>query len=592
VFCYDYVSDVKKLETTELPPKAEFHSKLYDEPISDKEYQHAKTVWDTFKCKDLGEYSDLYLKSDVLLLADVFEAFRKMCMDEYNLDPCWYYTVPALAWDASLKQTKVQLDLIQDPEILYMVEKGVRGGVAQCSKRYAEAKNKYTEGVDVEDPEYIAYLDANNLYGWAMSQPLPTGNFKLRKNEDDCELNEEWLKKQDASQKKGYILEVDVEYPEELHDEHSDLPFLPESKVPPGSKNLKLLTTLHKKENYVIHVLALKQAVAHGLKVTKVHKVLEFDQSPWLKSYIDNNTRRRQQARNAFEKAFFKLMNNAVYGKTMENVRRRMDMELVTNAKRLKKCIASPFFKDRTIYSETLCVIHYHKKKVVMNKPIYVGMCILDLSKTLMYEFHYDFMLKKYGKKLSLLYMDTDSFLYHIKTEDFYQDIKMSPNESPADYPFDTSDYPKDHPCYSALNKKVLGKFKDEANYVPVTHFVGLRAKMYAMKYCGKVTKRAKGVKTGALKKQITFEDYVYCLRTADVKYTNFRTFRSYKHQVFTIQQSKLSLSSHDDKRYILPDKVNTLPQGHYKIPQLKAERLAGILAAQDASQDVDMMEV
>jgi hypothetical protein len=203
VFCYDYVSDVKKLETTELPPKEEFHSKLYDEPISDKEYDHAKTVWNTFKCKNLGEYSDLYLKSDVLLLADVFEAFRKMCMDEYTLDPCWYFTIPALAWDASLKQTQVQLELIQDPEILYMVEKGVRGGVAQCTKRYEEAKNKYTEGVDVEDPEYIAYLDANNLYGWAMSQPLPTGNFKLNKNENDCELNEEWLKKQVTSQKKG-----------------------------------------------------------------------------------------------------------------------------------------------------------------------------------------------------------------------------------------------------------------------------------------------------------------------------------------------------------------------------------------------------
>jgi replicative superfamily II helicase len=285
-------------------------------------------------------------------------------------------------------------------------------------------------------------------------------------------------------------------------------------------------------------------------------------------------------------------MNNAVYGKTMENVRLRMDMELVTNAKRLKKCIASPFFKDRTIYSETLCAVHYHKKKVYMNKPIYVGMCILDLSKTLMYEFHYDFMLKKYGKKLSLLYMDTDSFFYHIKTEDFYQDIRMNPNESPADYPFDTSDYPKDQPCYSALNKKVLGTFKDEANSVPATHFEGLRAKMYAMKYGGKVTKRAKGVKRGALKKQITFEDYGSCLRTADVKYTNFRTFRSHKHHVFTIQQSKLSLSSHDDKRYILPDKVNTLPHEHYMISQLKAETLVEIRTAQDTSQHVEMVEV
>jgi hypothetical protein len=160
--------------------------------------------------------------------------------------------------------------------------------------------------VDVEDPEYIAYMDANNLYGWGMSQPLPTGNFKLNKNPTGGNIDHDWLMRQDATKKMGFLFEVDVEYPQELHDEHSDLPFLPESKVPPGGKNSKLLTTVHKKENYVVHVLALKQAVAHGLKVTKVHKALSFDLSPWLKSYIDNNTRRQQQAKNAFEKAFFK----------------------------------------------------------------------------------------------------------------------------------------------------------------------------------------------------------------------------------------------------------------------------------------------
>jgi hypothetical protein len=147
-----------------------------------------------------------------------------------------------------------------------MVEKGFRGGVAQCTKRYAEAKNKYTEGVDFEDPENIAYLDANYLYGCAMSQPLPTGNLNVNKNPTGGNIDKDWMMHQDATKKMGFIFEVDVEYPEDIHDEHSDLPFLPESKVPPGGKNPKLLTTLHIKKNYVVHVLALKQAVAHGLK--------------------------------------------------------------------------------------------------------------------------------------------------------------------------------------------------------------------------------------------------------------------------------------------------------------------------------------
>ncbi|KAF4521845.1 hypothetical protein B566_EDAN003719 [Ephemera danica] len=579
VFCYDYLDDLDKLNETCLPPKEAFESKLTESSISNADYQHAQNVWRIFKCKTLRDYLAIYLKADVALLTDVFEEFRAVCMKAYELDPCWYYTAPSLAWDAALKYTGVKLDLIQDLEIIEMVERGIRGGVAQCTKRYAKATNKYT--ARKPDPgcesNFIAYLDANNLYGWAMCHALPTGNFKLtRLNVEIDEFDLEKLKKMKKDDCRGCILEVDVEYPGSLHDSHSDFPFLPENKVPPGGKHSKLVTTLDEKKHYVIHYLALQQAIAHGLKITHVHSILEFDQSPFLKPYIDLNTEMRKKASNNFEKDFYKLMNNAVYGKTMENVRKRMDLELVLDSKRLAKCIASMYFKDRVIYSENMSAVHFHKKKVVLDKPTYVGMAILDISKTLMYDFHYETMVPMYGNKLSLLYMDTDSFVYEIRTDDFYKDMET------ISHRMDTSDYPKDHQLYSETNKKVLGMFKDEANSAIVTEFVGLRAKMYCIVYGGKTTKKAKGVKSSALQNHITLPDYKQCLFKDECKYTTYRSFKSHHHKIRTVQQNKLSLSGFDDKRHIRKDKVNTYAHGHYRIllDKIKAKNAAKAAAA------------
>jgi hypothetical protein len=561
VFCYDYMDDLNKLNQTKLPPRKDFHSKLYETNISKKEYRHAQNVWKTFKCKTLGEYSDLYLKLDVLLLADIFQAFREVCMEAYKLDPAWYYTVPGLAWDAALRHTKVELELIQDEEMLFMLEKGIRGGVAQCCKRYAKAKNKYLDEHERNVQDTIAYLDAINLYGWSMSQKLPTHGFHFIDPEHNPKVAKENIQNLDPDGELGYIFEVDIQYPEELHDAHKDLPFLPETMVPPGGKNPKLLTTLYDKKKYVVHYRTLQQAMQHGLRVTKVHRVIGFFQSKWLESYIAANTRRRQLCTNAFEKDFFKLMNNAVYGKTMENVRNRIKLELVTKLCRLRKLIKSPFFKGRIIYGENLCAVMSHKKEILMNKAIYVGMVILDLSKYLMYDFHYRIMRQRFQERLSLMYMDTDSFVYFVQNCDFYSEMKDMAEH------FDTSDYPKNHFCYSDTNKKVLGKFKDEANSIPVKCFVGLRAKMYAMKYGGKILKRAKGVKRYALSRKISYNDYVRCLKENTIQRTSFRMIRSRHHIVHTVEMNKISLSAHDDKRFILPNKVDTLPHGHVLIP-------------------------
>ena len=179
VYPYDYVSSIDKLKETKLPSKEDFYSKLYDEEISEKDYQHAINVWETFNCKTLQNYHDLYLKTDVLLLADVFENFRKTCLKHYKLDRCHYYTAPGLAWDSCLKETKQNLQLLKYYDMLMMIEQGIRGGTSHILKRYASANNKYMKDFDETKPSsFIQYLDANNLYRWAMTQKLPTHGFK------------------------------------------------------------------------------------------------------------------------------------------------------------------------------------------------------------------------------------------------------------------------------------------------------------------------------------------------------------------------------------------------------------------------------
>ena len=179
LYPYDYVTSIDKLKETKLPSKEAFYSKLYDEEISDEDYQHAIKVWNTFNCQTLQDYHDLYLTTDVLLLADVFENFRKTCLHHYKLDPCHYYTAPGLAWDACLKETKQELELLKDYDMLMMFEQGIRGGISHISKRYAEANNKCMKDFDELQPStFIQYLDANNLYGWAMTHKLPTHGFK------------------------------------------------------------------------------------------------------------------------------------------------------------------------------------------------------------------------------------------------------------------------------------------------------------------------------------------------------------------------------------------------------------------------------
>ena len=553
VYPYEYMDSLERLDETQLPPKEAFYSKLMGEGISNEDYEHAKKVWEVFDMKTLQDYHDLYNKTDVLLLADVFENFRKICLNNYKLDPAHYFTAPGLAWDACLKMTNVELELLSDIDMLFMIEKGIRGGVSMISNRYGKANNKYMgKSFNEKEPsKYIQYLDANNLYGWAMSNPLPTHGFK-RMKVDELET---W-------ELHSCILEVDLEYPKSLHDLHNDYPLAPEQIV--VNKISKLIPNLGDKKKYILHYENLKQCLRLGLKLTHIHRGIKFKESPWLEKYISLNTKLRTEAKNEFEKDFFKLMNNSVFGKTMENIRNRVVINLVNKKKQAEKLSAKPNFKHCYIFSEDLVAIHMKKTKLDFDKPVYLGMCILDLSKTLMYDFHYNYIKQKYGDKAKLLLTDTDSLMYEIQTEDFYKDINGDVKNR-----FDTSGYPPGHPSGipSGFNKKVLGMFKDEVNGNVIDEFVGLKAKLYSYKmFEGEESKKCKGVKKSVVKKSITHKDYKKCLTDRKPQLRKMNGIRSYKHNVFTEEVNKVALSADDDKRYILEDGINTLALGHYRI--------------------------
>ena len=300
---YEYMDNIEKLKDPKPPPQKAFYSKLTGEGISNINYYHVLKVWRTFKMKNFKTYHEIYNKTDVLLLADVFEKFRDICLKNYGLDPVYYFTAPGLAWDAMLKMTGINLELLNDVDMLLMIEKGIRGGVSMVSNRYGKANNKYMKDFNESElSKFLMYFDANNLYGGAMSEKLPVHNFKWMTNKEIENLFNNQIVQ--VWKKTPCILEVDLEYPEELHNHHNDYPLCPE-RVECDNGVKKLIPNLRDKNNYVVHYKTLIQYLSLGMKLKKIHRGIKFTESAFLKPYIDKNTKLRAQAKNDFEKDFF-----------------------------------------------------------------------------------------------------------------------------------------------------------------------------------------------------------------------------------------------------------------------------------------------
>lgn len=640
VYPYSWVNTREKFEQDYLPKRADFYNDIDEKGCSEKDYKHAQQVWDEFKCKTFKDYSNLYLECDVYLLADVFETFRDLMLRTHKLDPAYYFSLPQLSWDAMLKMTGIELDLLSDPDLYLMIENGIRGGVSFISHRKGEANNKYMgEKHDKgKSSKYITYFDVNNLYGYEMMKPLgykgfrwsDASKFKVSASNHDKNLKmiKKLVKCKDPDKDHtGYVMEVDLDYPKDLHHLHNAFPLLPEninieercyshyqqsclektdgkaSKVP------KLIPTLRNKRKYVLDIRLLLCAMEHGLRLTKIHRAIEFTQKNWLKAYIEHNSKLRAAAKNEFEKDFYKLLNNAVFGKTMENMRNRIDFELITDKERFEKAQRNPRLKMPVHTFGNDCVgVQYSKKKIKLNKPIYCGLQILDMSKITMYDFHYNRMMKAYGpERVKLLFTDTDSFAYLIETEDVYKDmatLKEFKVGEEGNTIFDTSNYTSqfittnptdedgnvfqgpptkfelDNPdlakqmmsLFSKKNKKVPGYMKDEAGGRVIISFIGLRAKMYSYEtVCSngniKHSKTHKGIKK---KMAITHSEYEECLANQQCNFKEWNTLRSKKHEMFVTRIKKKALSPMDDKSYILEDGISSLKWGHHAIPSEK----------------------
>lgn len=617
---YEYMDSWDRFKETELPPLKHFVSMLKYETrdlsqLSDKQRGElvadelrAKLIWKKFRCQDMGDWHDLYLNQDVVLLIDIFERFRDIFLEKFNLDPAHYMTLPGIGWDAMLKYLGETLQLFDNSDghkdMYEFNEKGKIGGISSAGGlRYARANHKYLSDFDPSKPKsWLLYLDANALYSWAMCQELPYKDFRWIDNPESFDLIKA-MENIDGKDQKGYMLQVDAELPEELHDFFNDYCPFPENiqvtssmlserqKKVAGMLNVKdskikkLVLNLMPKQRYIVHIKTLKLWMDLGCKVTKIHRVMEFTQKAWLKPFIEQCMTERQGSKTKFEKDFWKLLSNSIYGKTMEDVRKRVNIFMETDDNKIKRHINKmPEQKGARlptpINEHGLMIIDMPKTKVTLNKPVYAGVAILSLSKYLMYDYFYNILKKKYGEGVRLLYTDTDSFIIQIFTKDFYEDMRRDRDFMDT---FDLSEYPENHPLFEGLstevvsslmkkNKKVQGKFKDEGEGVPAVECAVIRAKCYSILYeGGDIKSTAKGCKS-VVKENIHHQTYVdTVLHDYDINkmmtQAEMTTIRSYPNQeLYTLCQTKVVMSSVDDKRYD-KDGINLLAFGHKDIP-------------------------
>lgn len=566
--------------TLDLPSRKKFYSSISEKKISKKDYSFAKSVWKKFKVKNLTEYCQLYCCIDVFVLAEVMQKFRYTMMQFASLDPVHYVSLPGFGFDTMLKLTNCKIGLPTDIDQIQLIESGIRGGISFINTRYKSVKKKTNcektkkGGKKLPiDRGAIKYIDANNLYGHAQMGKLPYSNYKWV---PEYKLSTFNVSKIDLNSDIGYILEVDLEYPSNLHVIHNDYPLAPETKTitekdlsdyskkccdnPKNYKSQKLITSFEKKEKYVIHIKNLKLYLKLGMKLTKIHRILQFEQKNFLTPFIEKCTEERRKSNSLFEKNLFKTISNSCYGKMIENVRDYIKLKIHKTEESFKKASSAHTFKNFSIIDENLVTTSHFLPEITHNKPYAVGFTILEYSKHFMYDFYYNTLLKKCGNEnIELLFTDTDSFCIYVKDEQLFNS-EMSPF-------MDYSNYDKSHPYFDDSNKNTLGFFKDEIDSNSnCVEYVGLRSKCYALKIKNNLSneyeekKTAKGLGKMAIKNRLKFEEYKQCLfEKKDIRH-HYTGIVAQKHNLYTVIRNKKALSCFDSKRYMLPCGIHSYP--------------------------------
>ena len=576
IFPYSYLDSEAKLREISLPARAAFFDTLSDSlRVTEAEYDRALRAFQQFRCTTFNDYLLRYLELDCTLLADVFENFRITALTNTGLDPANFITLPQFTFAAAFLQT--QCDLLTDTEMYEFFEDGIRGGMSFVN----------THHVVAESGTFISYWDENNLYGNALRQLLPTSDFRWLTDHEIATFD--WLN-MDVEGEFGYTLKVDLHYPVNIHDITQDFPLAPEPgnvtfdmftpfmrdqwerrcEFRSGNKGYKpekkLLMTCRDKIEYVVHFKLLKFYLEMGMEITRIHQVIQFRQLPIFKDYIDGNSAKRSVATSDFEKDLYKLLNNALFGKTMENVRGRKDFRLRTSEHQMLMDTSKPQYLRSHEFSEDLILNELVNLEVKLDKPIFIGQAVLDLSKLVMYSLRYrqlPLYEREFGGKISVIGGDTDSLFCYVEGLDLFKQLHPA---MLRDGLLDSSNYPQDHALYSIKNKAQLGCIKDEVEGEMLVEAVLLKPKCYSMKTAsGKICKkRAKGVQY-CVKERIPHEIFVQVYRLQEEIVRSTRRFETCNHVVTTIRQQKWALSSLDNKRAWVSANVS-LPFGHYKL--------------------------
>lgn len=524
-FPYEYIDSYEKLDEPTLPSDINlWYSTLKKSSPSKEDIDSTIQYFNDKGYKSIYEYATDYMMTDVFLLLEIIYDFKTTSFNTYGVDPLHYYTLPGYAWDVTLKTIDIKPCLLKDESMIDIIIENIRGGISTVSVR------KWL--VD-DDNNSIFYFDANNLYGWSMSQSLPYDEFCYI---NDCEDVLKLILDYNIDDDYGYILTVDVWYPEHLYESHNELPFLPQRI------NDKLCLSLLNKKMYTCHILNLQQAILSGLQLEKVWSIIRFKQSKWLEKYISMNTQLRSNSSSESDKNFYKLMNNAVFGKTMQNPLKEckyipVGLNDVDERKKMEKKIS---YKSQEQWTDNL-ILYEMDKIPVMDKPIYIGFVILELSKWKMYDTFYHGIKKKWPFS-TLSYMDTDSFVINIPQK--RSEVNF---EGVEDY-FDLSVYPKDSKWYNISNKGVLGKLKDEYPTNYIKEFICLRSKMYGINTInGHFTYKCKGISKTTI---LSMNDMRKNLKESLALYTEQVHIKSVRHELATWITNKKTLTNvQDDKR-------------------------------------------
>nr|QTE04001.1 MAG: structural protein [Motacilla densovirus] len=543
VFPYDWFDDPEKLEYRNLPPKEFWFNKLTQ---SELDFQYAQKIWEERQMTSFRDYHSYYMSLDTIQLADVFEEFRRAVYAEFNVDPVYCQGSPSLTWQLCLNKYAEKIKVITDVNVYIDIQRNIRGGIAQVMTRHVDVSKK---GGD------ILYLDINSLYSSCMEEKMPTSYVaKL------TELPPNWMEKfADPTSDYTALMCVDLHYPPHLHDNHRFYP------LAPHKYNNRLCATFVDKENYLTHARNLKFYLDNGLVLIKFHYMYIFKQDSILKEYVSSNIEKRQIASRNENKVLiqlYKLLNNSLYGKTCEN-----------KFKYRKYAVRDPFegiwgkknpfmFKSRNwleIDNKILC--EQDNTSITLDKPIQIGFTVLEFAKLKMYSFVYD--LFKYFPEAELIYTDTDSLMIWFP----YKDPQKKIIDSPLCFKLDFEKTPDWFGVRTVNTDKVSGLWSLEADK-KIKQFVGLRAKTYAIEFeDGSTTLKNKGIIRNAReedkRKPLEMGDYLECLYTGKDVYVEQIMIRSKKHEISTHTQRKLALSSSDEKRVILADKITTLPFGY-----------------------------